>query len=137
MGDSQGRKNMMKIKKVGNDLKIAVGEVKLRKKSVDIEEFPQLFKMFVSFEEGYDWRRKKDELIVRHPNLAEIALVYLSLRSADASAEKSRKFLNSLRMFEASSLASILLYRLSIIHGRNGKFMRSFGKAVLKMFMEG
>lgn len=127
---------MMKMMQLENGLTVTFGEVKLRKRNVSIDEFPELFRMFVSFEEGHDWNRGHRELFVRHPNLAELALVYLSLRSANATADEARNLVNSLRMFEASSLASILWYRLSILNGGKNRFLRNFGRAILKMFRE-
>jgi len=127
---------MMKITQSQNSLIISFGEVKLRKRNVDINEFPKLFRMFISFEEGHDWNYKNEMLFVRHSNLAELALVYLSLRSANATAGEARNLVNSLRMFEVSSLASILWYRLSILNGGKSRFLRNFGKALLKMFRE-
>jgi len=127
---------MMKIIQSRNSLIVSFGEVKLRKRNVNINEFPKLFRMFVSFEEGHDWNRRNGELFVRHSNLAELALVYLSLRSANATADEARNLVNSLRMFEASSFASILWYRLSILNGGKSRFLRNFGKALLKIFRE-
>jgi len=125
---------MMRIKEARECLNIAVGDIRFRKKNIDINEFPQLFRMFLSFEEGHDWKYKAGELVVRHPNLAEMALIYISIRSADATVDEARKIVNSMRMFEASSLASILWYRLSILNGGKSKFLRIFGRALLKMF---
>lgn len=127
---------MMKITRLGNSLKVTMGEVKLKKQNMSLDEFPELFRKFISFEEGYDWSINGNELVVRHPNLTELALVYLSLRSADASAGEAKSLINSLRMFEASSLASILWYRLSIFNGGKNRFLRRFGRAILKMFRE-
>jgi len=126
----------MKITQSRNSLTVSFGEVKLRKRNMNINEFPKLFRMFISFEEGHDWNCENEMLFVRHSNLAELALVYLSLRSANATAGEARTLVNSLRMFEVSSLASILWYRLSILNGGKSRFLRNFGKALLKMFRE-
>ena len=136
MGSSGRRGNMMKITQSRNSLTVSFGEVKLRKRNMNINEFPKLFRMFISFEEGHDWNCENEMLFVRHSNLAELALVYLSLRSANATAGEARTLVNSLRMFEVSSLASILWYRLSILNGGKSRFLRNFGKALLKMFRE-
>ncbi|PUA33140.1 MAG: hypothetical protein B7O98_01500 [Zestosphaera tikiterensis] len=125
----------MEIRPLREGVSVKLGMMVVYKsRRIKLEEFSQLFNSFISFEEGRDWGLYGNILAVKHPNLVEVALIYTALRAGGQSPEEARKIVNVMRVFEFSSLALILLYRLSIDEGRYGYKMRKLGKAIAKMF---
>lgn len=120
----------MRVRFLSKYAVVELGRLKFRS-GVKLSEFPPLFRQFIAFDEGVDWRVEGNVLEVKHPNLSERALLYIALRRAGLRPEEARRIVNMMRAFEASALASVLEYRL---FQWGVGFLRDFGAAIASLY---